>query len=60
MKIPKSFNKMSLDEQESYLVKKHQEKVIELEGIKKLLAQVRGGMKIQPQTEERPDLEYVQ
>lgn len=57
-KVPKKFNSMSLSDQEDWLVKKHQAAVDELEQIKKLLAMVRGGMKVQPQVEDVPGMDY--
>jgi hypothetical protein len=56
IKLPKSFNKMSLSEQESFLVKKFQESVMITDNISKLLAKVRGGQKVNLQLEpDRPD-----
>lgn len=59
MKYPKGFNKWSLDQQESWLSTQRTKILQELDDISRQLAKVRGGMKIQPQTEERPELEYV-
>ena len=59
MRYPKGFNKWTLDEQESWLSKERAKILSELDNVSKQLAKVRGGMKIQPQTDERPDLEYV-
>jgi predicted transcriptional regulator len=55
MKTPKGFNKMTLQEQESYLVKEFQ-KVSELQhDISRMLAKIRGGNKIVVKEIERPD-----
>jgi hypothetical protein len=59
MRYPKGFNKWTLNEQESWLSKERAKILIDLDNVSRQLAKVRGGMKIQPQTEERPDLEYV-
>jgi hypothetical protein len=59
MKYPKGFNKWTLDEQETWLSRERDKVLTELDNISKQLAKVRGGMKIQPLTDERPDLEYV-
>jgi hypothetical protein len=56
MKLSKKFNKMSLQEQEAYLVKELQEMYKAEDEIKKMLGRVRGGQKINIQTEpDRPD-----
>jgi hypothetical protein len=56
MKLSKKFNKMSLQEQEAYLVKELQEMYIQEDAIKKMLGKVRGGQKVNIQTEpDRPD-----
>jgi hypothetical protein len=56
MKLSKKFNKMSLQEQEAYLVKELQEMYRTEDAIKKLLGKVRGGQKVNIQTEpDRPD-----
>lgn len=56
MKLSKKFNKMSLQEQEAYLVKELQEMYIAEDAIKKMLGKVRGGNKVNIQTEpDRPD-----
>ena len=56
MRTPKNFNKMSLTEQESWLVKEYQ-RIISLENeITRMLAKVRGGYKIKVSEEiARPD-----
>ena len=56
MKLNKKFNKMSLQEQEAYLVKELQEMYRAEDSIKKMLGKVRGGQKVNIQTEpDRPD-----
>jgi len=56
MKLSKKFNKMSLQEQEAYLVRELQEMYIAEDAIKKMLGKVRGGQKVNIQTEpDRPD-----
>jgi hypothetical protein len=57
-KYPKGFNKWTLDQQEAWLVKEHIELVKKLEKLSRELAKVRGGMKIQPATDDRPELIY--
>jgi predicted phage-related endonuclease len=55
MKTPKGFNKMTIQEQESWLVKEFQ-KVSELQhDISRMLAKIRGGNKIIVKEIERPD-----
>ena len=46
MKMSKGFNKLSIAEQESWLVRKYQEMIKEVEEVTKLLAKVRGGKKL--------------
>jgi hypothetical protein len=56
MKLSKKFNKMSLQEQEAYLVKELQDMYIAEDEIKRMLGKVRGGNKVNIQTEpDRPD-----
>jgi hypothetical protein len=56
MKLSKKFNKMSLQEQEAYLVKELQEMYIAEDEIKRMLGKVRSGRKVNIQTEpDRPD-----
>jgi hypothetical protein len=56
MKLSKKFNKMSLQEQEAYLVKELQEMYIAEDEIKRMLGKVRNGNKVNIQTEpDRPD-----
>jgi hypothetical protein len=56
MKYPKNWNKMSLIEQENWLVKKLTELYNEEIEVKKMLGKVRGGQKINIVIDERPDL----
>ncbi len=53
--IPKKLNKMSKDEQESWLVEKLQEIRVVENRLRRMLASVRGGQKLQIKLEERPD-----
>jgi len=55
MKMPKGFNKWSLSEQESWLVKKYQDMMTEVDSLTKMLAKIRGGQRIQVKEVERPD-----
>ena len=55
MKMPKGFNKWSLSEQESWLVKKYQDIMTEVDSLTKMLAKIRGGQRIQVKEVERPD-----
>jgi hypothetical protein len=55
MKTPKGFNKMTIQEQESWLVKEF-EKVCDLQSeISRMLAKIRGGTKMVVKEIERPD-----
>jgi hypothetical protein len=57
MKLSKKFNKMSLQEQEAYLVKELQDMYIAEDEIKRMLGKVRGGNKVNIQTEpDRPEI----
>lgn len=56
MRLPAKFNKMSLIEQENWLVKKLNELYNEEIEVKKMLGKVRGGQKINIVIDERPDL----
>jgi hypothetical protein len=56
MRYPKNWNKMSLAEQEMWLVKKLTELYNMENNIKQALAKVRGGQKINIIMEERFDL----
>lgn len=55
MKLPKKFNKMTKDEQETYLVERLLILIGEEDRIRKMLAQVRGGQKLEVVLDERPD-----
>jgi hypothetical protein len=55
MKMPKNWNKLNLSEQESWLVKKYQEMINEVESVSKMLAKIRGGNRIVVKEIERPD-----
>jgi len=54
--IPKKVNKMSIEEQEVFLVKKLQELHIKETIYRRALAQVRGKHKLEVSDLERPDL----
>jgi hypothetical protein len=55
MKTPKGFNKMTIQEQESWLVNEFK-KVCELQNeISRMLAKIRGGTKMVVKEIERPD-----
>ena len=53
--MPKNWNKLNLCEQESWLVKKYQEMINEVESVSKMLAKIRGGNRIVVKEIERPD-----
>ena len=55
VKLPRSFNKMTLSEQESYLVKKLLEYYKMEEDVKRMLSKIRGGNKVIIKEVERPD-----
>ena len=55
MRYPKNWNKMSLAEQEAWLVKKLTELYNEENSVKKALAKVRGGNKYEIKEIERLD-----
>lgn len=56
MRMPKNWNKLSLNEQESWLVKKYQEMLTEVDSVTKMLAKIRGGQRIKIADEiSRPD-----
>ena len=60
MKMPKNWNKLTLAEQENWLVKKYGEIVAEEQSVKRMLAQVRGKVKIKIVEEDyRPDVEAL-
>ena len=53
--MPKNWNRLNISEQESWLVKKYQEMISEIESVSKMLAKIRGGNKIVVKEIERPD-----
>ena len=53
--MPKNWNRLNLAEQESWLVKKYQEMISEVESVSKMLAKLRGGQRIVVKEIERPD-----
>ena len=55
-KLPKNFNKMTLNEQEAILVSRLQDLLATESEIKKALAKVRGGRKYEVKEIDRPDL----
>lgn len=55
MKPPKNFNKMSRDEQENWLVDKLAKIESEMNELRRMLAKIRGGARLQVETDERPD-----
>jgi hypothetical protein len=55
MRMPKNWNKLSLNEQESWLVKKYQEMLTEVDAVTRMLAKIRGGQRIKVTEIERPD-----
>ena len=55
IKLPKAFNKMTLSEQENYLVKKLTEYYKLEEEVKRMLSKIRGGNKIHVKEVDRPD-----
>jgi len=55
MRMPPKWNKMSLNEQESWLVKKYQEMLTEVDSVTKMLAKIRGGQRIKVTEVDRPD-----
>lgn len=59
MKFPKYFFKMTLDEQESWLVERIFKIDEDREQVRKQLARVRGGLRVEPSIDERPDLEIL-
>lgn len=56
MKYPKGFNKLSLSEQESWLVKEYQKLCNIEQEVTKALASVRGGYKYEVKESDRIDL----
>lgn len=59
IKYPSKFNKWTLESQEEWLTKKLQELHKEEDNLRRILYQVRGGLRYEPRIEDRPDLEYV-
>jgi hypothetical protein len=55
MKMPKNWNRLNITEQESWLVKKYQDMISEVESVSKMLAKLRGGQRIVVKEIERPD-----
>jgi hypothetical protein len=55
MKMPKNWNKLSISEQESWLVARLQEYYDIENQISKMLAKLRGGQRIQVKEIDRPD-----
>ena len=55
MKMPKNWNKLNLSEQESWLVKKYQEMISDVDSVSRMLAKIRGGQRIVVKEIERPD-----
>jgi beta-mannanase len=55
MKMPKNWNKLNINEQESWLVKKYQEMLTEVDAVTKMLAKIRGGQRIKIAEIDRPD-----
>ena len=53
--MPSKWNKMEIEEQEQWLVKKYQEMISEVESVSKMLAKLRGGQRIVVKEIERPD-----
>ena len=55
MKMPKNWNKLKLDEQEHWLVKKYQEMMNDVDKVSRMLAKIRGGQRIVVSEVSRPD-----
>ena len=55
MRMPKNWNKLTLNEQESWLVKKYQEMLSEVDSVTRMLAKIRGGQRIKLAEVDRPD-----
>lgn len=55
MKMPKNWNKLSLSDQETWLIGKLQEQYAIENEITRMLAKIRGGNRIQIKEIERPD-----
>ena len=55
MKMPKNWNKMTRQEQEEWLVKKYQAALEVTDTIRRMLATVRGGQRVEVKEIDRPD-----
>ena len=55
MRMPKNWNKLKLDEQENWLVKKYQEMMNDVDSVSRMLAKIRGGQRIVVKEVDRPD-----
>ena len=55
MRMPKNWNKLTLNEQERWLVKKYQEMLSEVDSVTRMLAKIRGGQRIKVTEVDRPD-----
>ena len=53
--MPKNWNKLKLDEQENWLVKKYQEMMNDVDSVSRMLAKIRGGQRIVVKEVDRPD-----
>ena len=53
--MPKNWNKLNINEQENWLVKKYQEMLTEVDAVTKMLAKIRGGQRIKIAEIDRPD-----
>jgi hypothetical protein len=56
MKLPKSFNKMTIEQQEAWLIDKLQETHKQEDDIRRMLAEVRKGYRYEVKEIDRPDL----
>lgn len=56
MTIPNKFNKMTLQEQEAWLIAKLQETHLQEDNIRRMLAEVRKGYRYEVREIDRPDL----
>jgi hypothetical protein len=56
MKIPKALNKMTLEQQEAWLINKLQSLHAEEDNIRRMLANVRKGYRYEVMEIDRPDL----
>jgi hypothetical protein len=53
--MPKNWNRLNISEQESWLVKKYQEMISDVDSVSRMLAKIRGGQRIVVKEIERPD-----